>query len=244
MTMDVSLLAAFGAGVISFISPCVLPLVPPYLCYIAGITYGELVTVDERIHRRVMVRSVAFVLGFGVVFVGLGAIATAFGRMISGYADILSIVAGGLIIVFGLHFLGWLRIPLLYRQARIDGPSSGGGGILGAFLLGFAFAFGWTPCVGPILATILFLAGGEDSLAGGIALLAVYAAGIGLPFILSAVFVSRFLAVSTKFRRHMATVEKVAGAMLVLTGILFLTGGINAIGYWLQEMIPAFNEVG
>ena len=243
MTMDVSLLAAFAAGLISFISPCVLPLVPPYLCYIAGITYGDLVQADEQVHRKVMVRSIAFVTGFAVIFIALGAIATAFGRLVSENAQILSTIAGCLIILFGLHFLGWLRIPLLYRQAKFDGPS-GGGGVLGAFLLGLAFAFGWTPCVGPILATILFMAGGEDSLASGIALLAAYAAGIGMPFILAAVFVSRFLAVSAKLWRHMATIEKVAGALLVITGILLLTGGINAIGFWLQEMIPAFSEVG
>lgn len=243
--MDVSLAAAFAAGIISFISPCVLPLVPPYLCYIAGITYGDLVEENRTVHRMVLIRSLAFVSGFGLVFIGLGAIATTFGRLVSENAQILSVIAGCLIILFGLHFLGIFRIPFLYRQFRFDGPAgSAKGGLFGAFALGLAFAFGWTPCVGPILASILFMAGGEESLADGILLLGAYAAGIGLPFVLAAAFVSRFLAISGKLRKHMGTVEKVVGALLVLTGILFLTGGINEIGFWLQENIPAFSELG
>jgi len=240
--LDISLFGAFLGGILSFISPCVLPLVPPYLCYVAGITYDELSVPTPAVQRRVILSSLCFVAGFGTVFVGLGAIASTFGQFMTENAELFTYIAGGLIILFGLHFLGLFRIPLLYREARMNLDVKGG--LFGAFLLGLAFAFGWTPCVGPILAAILFMAGGEDTVLKGILLLSSYAAGIGLPFILAAAFASRFLAVSKTLKRRMPVIEKVSGVFLILTGILFITGGINAIGYWIQELVPGLGQVG
>ncbi|WP_436643406.1 cytochrome c biogenesis CcdA family protein [Microbaculum sp. FT89] len=243
--LEVSVGAAFLAGVLSFVSPCVLPIVPPYLCYLAGVSFDQLKgdTVETGTSRRIIVSSIAFVLGFTTVFVGLGATASVVGQAIARYFDVLSIIAGIIIIVMGLHFLGLFRIGLLYKQARVEvqGKPAGLGG---AYLMGLAFAFGWTPCVGPVLAAILFVAGSTDTAWRGAMLLAVYALGIGLPFILAAAFATRFLGLAARFRRHMGTVEKVMGALLVLTGILFITGQMSAIALWLLDTFPVFSQVG
>lgn len=240
--MDVTVFGAFIGGLLSFVSPCVLPLVPPYLCYVAGITHDELSAAAPAVQRRVIVSSVAFVLGFAVVFVSLGAIATSFGQLVTESAGLLTKVAGVLIILFGLHFLGWLKIPFLYREARFNVENRGG--LFGAFFLGLAFAFGWTPCVGPILAAILFMAGGEESVSRGVILLGAYAMGIGIPFILAASFASRFLSVATGLRKHMKIIERVSGGFLIATGLLFVSGGINDVGYWLLELFPFLGRVG
>ncbi|MEE4015081.1 cytochrome c biogenesis protein CcdA [Roseibium sp. FZY0029] len=243
--LDVSLGAAFLAGLLSFISPCVLPIVPPYLCYLAGVSVdelkGETATTDTS--RRVILAAIAFVLGFSLVFVALGATASVIGQSIARYYDILSYVAGAIIIVMGLHFLGVFRISLLFREARIHVERKPAG-LVGAFVMGLAFAFGWTPCVGPVLAAILFVAGSSDTTWHGAGLLAVYALGIGLPFILAAAFASRFLKLAGRFRKHMGTVEKIMGGLLVLTGILFITGQMSAIAFWLLETFPIFSQIG
>lgn len=243
--LDVSLGAAFLAGLLSFVSPCVLPIVPPYLCFLAGVSVDQLQ--EERptseTGRRIILAAIAFVLGFTVVFVALGATANVVGQSIARYYDTLSIIAGALIIVMGLHFLGLFRIALLFREARFH-PQSKPTGLLGAFVMGLAFAFGWTPCVGPVLASILFVAGGSDTAWTGASLLAVYALGIGLPFIIAAAFASRFLAFARRFRRHIGLVEKVMGGFLVLTGLLIITGQVSAIANWLLETFPAFTQVG
>ncbi len=243
--LEVSVGAAFIAGLLSFISPCVLPIVPPYLCYLAGVSFDQLK--DEQANadasRRIILSAIAFVLGFTTVFVGLGATASVVGQAIARYFDVLSIIAGIIILVMGLHFLGLFRIGLLYRQARVEVDKKPAG-LGGAYVMGLAFAFGWTPCFGPVLAAILFVAGSTESAWRGAMLLAVYALGIGLPFILAAGFATRFLGWASRFRRHMGTVEKAMGALLVLTGILFITGQMSAIALWLLETFPVFSQIG
>ncbi|MEP4033755.1 cytochrome c biogenesis protein CcdA [Roseibium polysiphoniae] len=243
--LDVSIGAAFLAGLLSFVSPCVLPIVPPYLCYLAGVSVAELKgeMATAATSRRIVLSSVAFVLGFSVVFVALGATASVIGQSIARYFDTLSIIAGIIIIIMGLHFLGLFRISLLFREARVQVERKPPG-LLGAFVMGLAFAFGWTPCVGPVLAAILFMAGSTGSTGQGGLLLAAYALGIGIPFILAAAFASRFLGWASRFRKHMGTVEKVMGGFLVLTGLLFVTGQMSTIAFWLLEAFPVFSQIG
>ncbi len=234
------------AGLVSFLSPCVLPLVPPYLGYLGGTTINLATTgetrLDAQVWRRVVLGSVLFVLGFTTVFVGLGAGASVFGQLIQTYKSELSIVAGVVIILFGLHFLGVLRIPLLYREARYHGHVQGAS-LIGAYLIGLAFAFGWTPCIGPILATVLALAANEASLGAGVGLLFVYSLGLGIPFIMAAVAVGPFLSFLQRFRRHLGRVEKVMGVILVVTGIMFLSGSMNWLGQWMIDTFPGLAQI-
>ncbi len=249
MAEELSLITVFLAGLISFVSPCVLPLVPPYLCYMAGVSLDQLV--DDKpqpggavaVSRRaqLLLPALAFVAGFSTIFVSLGAGASTIGAMLRQYMDVLSIVAGGVIILMGLHFLGLFRIALLYREARFTG---GGAGIGGSFVMGLAFAFGWTPCIGPVLGVVLAMAGARDSVGEGAALLGLYSAGLGVPFLLAALFVGPFLQFLSRFRRHLDKVEKAMGALLVLTGILFLTGGMQWFSFWLLEKFPALGLIG
>ena len=211
------------AGLVSFLSPCVLPLVPPYPGYLGGMTLEQMTDekgLDNAAWRRVVIAAVCFVLGFTTVFVGLGAGASAFGQLIQTYKNELAMLAGLLIVLFGLHFLGILRIPLLYQEARYHTDMQGAS-YLGSYLIGLAFAFGWTPCVGPILATVLTVAANEASLATGVKLLTAYSLGLGIPFILAAVAIGPFMGFMKRFRRHMGRVEQVMGAILVVTGLLF-----------------------
>lgn len=242
--LDISVGAAFLAGLLSFVSPCVLPIVPPYLCYLAGVSVDELKgdAATAATSRRIIFSSIAFVLGFATVFVALGATASFIGQTIAQYFDTLAIIAGVIIIIMGLHFLGVFRIGLLFREARVQVQRKPAG-LVGAYIIGLAFAFGWTPCVGPVLAAILFMAGTTDPAQGSLLLL-VYALGIGLPFILAAAFASQFLGWASRFRKHMGTVEKIMGGFLVLTGLLFITGKMSEISYWLLETFPAFSQVG
>ena len=234
------------AGLVSFLSPCVLPLVPPYLGYLGGTTIDELAAeggVPAHVWRRVILASILFVLGFTTVFVGLGAGASLFGQLIQTYKRELEIVAGIVIILFGLHFLGIFRIGLLYKEARYHGTHHHGVSYVGSYVIGLAFAFGWTPCIGPILATVLALAANEGSLATGVKLLFVYSLGLGIPFILAAVAIGPFLGFMQKFRRHLDKVEKAMGVLLIITGLLFFTGSINWFGSWLLDNFPALSRI-
>ncbi len=242
---DVGYWAAFTAGLLSFVSPCVLPIVPIYLAYLAGVNVEEL---REPAHsdaqpRRVIVATLAFVAGFSSVFVALGATASVVGRVLANWFDVLSIVAGILIIVMGLNFIGLFRVGLLYREARFNLALKPSNPLI-AYVLGLAFAFGWTPCVGPILAGILFLAGAEATMARGAGLLAAYSLGIGLPFIVAAIFSTAFMGWAQRMRRHMRKVEIVAGSLLVVMGVLFVSGQVATISYWLINTFPAFSAVG
>jgi len=233
------------AGLVSFLSPCVLPLVPPYLGYLGGTTIEQMTSaqVGSELRRRVLLASLFFVLGFTTVFVALGAGASVLGQWIQSHRAELSLIAGLIIIGFGLHFLGILRISLLYREARIHREMRGAS-LAGAFVMGLAFAFGWTPCIGPILAAILAVAASEQTVARGAGLLAVYSAGLGIPFMLAAFAVEPFAAFLARFRRHLLKVERVMGGLLVLTGIAFLTGFVTQASFWILETFPALGRIG
>src|SRR5688572_6331804 len=243
MMLDVSYPAALLGGLISFLSPCVLPLVPPYLSFLAGTTFDRLQDTDDRAVRgRAMLAALLFVAGFTTVFVLLGATASALGQVVRQYLSLLSTVAGVAIIAMGLHFLGVFRIGLLYREARFHVPRPVG--LWGAYVMGLAFAFGWTPCIGPILAAILAVAGSETSVAKGAVLLAVYSAGLGIPFLLAAFAMKPFAAFMKRMRARFALVERTMGGLLVLTGIAFLTGWLADASYWLLETFPVLGRLG
>ena len=244
--MNVTYVGALIAGLLSFLSPCVLPLVPPYLCFLGGTTFDQLTGEDEtpsHVYSTVVLSAVAFVLGFTTVFVALGATATAAGQLLAENLLILSKIAGVIIIVAGLHFLGVIHIPLLHREARYHAEARPAG-LVGAYLIGVAFAFGWTPCIGPVLAAILALAAGQDSISQGVSLLLVYSLGLGIPFIAAAVAIKPFMSTLQRYRRHLSIMEKVLGAFLVLTGILFLTNSMTLIAGWLIEWFPALATIG
>jgi len=239
------MLVALLAGMLSFISPCVLPIVPPYLAYMSGLSMeqmtGDRVAPDAR--RRALVTAVFFVLGLSTVFVFLGFTASAFGRFFLVNQLLFSRIAGAVIIVFGLHFLGVFRIPFLDREVRMDAGDRGGS-MFGAYILGLAFAFGWTPCIGPQLGAILSLAASEASVVRGTTLLALYAIGLGLPFLLFALFIERSMGVMTRLKRHMKLIERAMGALLLLVGVMMLTGAFTAFSWWLLETFPGLAVLG
>jgi len=241
MGMDITFYGVFIAGIISFLSPCILPIIPPYITFIAGMSLDQVTKEGKsfNVGGKIMIAALAFVLGFATVFILLGASASYLGQKLVDYFDILKYFAGAIIILMGLHFMGYFKISMLYRQAKIEVQKKPAG-IGGAYLVGLAFAFGWTPCVGPVLASILFVAGAEDTVARGALLLGVYAAGIGIPFLLAAAFAGPFVKFMQKFSKRMATVEKVMGGLLVVTGIAIMTGYMQELGFFLQRIMPAF----
>ncbi|MEA2993553.1 MAG: cytochrome c-type biosis protein [Alphaproteobacteria bacterium] len=241
---DVTIPAVLLAGLISFLSPCVLPLVPPYLVYLSGVSLERLADAEPEpaARRETVLAASLFVLGFSTVFVAFGASASAVGTLIRVHAGTLATIAGIVIIVMGLHFLGLTRIGWLLREKRLEVAKPVG--LWGAYVMGLAFAFGWTPCIGPILAAILAVAASEATVARGAGLLAVYSLGLGIPFMLAAFAVEPFAAFLVRFRRHLAKVEKVMGGLLVLTGVAFLTGFISEASYWLLETFPALGTIG
>lgn len=241
---DVTYLAALIAGLVSFLSPCVLPLVPPYLVYLAGTSLERLTDDDPRTgsQAQTVLAAFLFVLGFSTVFVGLGAGASVFGALLRSWSYELGIVAGIAIIIMGLHFLGLTRIAFLAREKRAEMVQPVG--LWGAYVMGLAFAFGWTPCIGPILAAILAVAASEATVTKGASLLAVYSAGLGIPFLLAAFAVQPFARFLTRFRSKLKYMERVMGGLLVLTGIAFLTGAVSFMSFWLLEMFPALGTIG
>lgn len=239
---DVTLAGALLAGLLSFLSPCVLPIVPFYLSYLAGAGLNTLqqdTPVPPEIQRRAVLASIFFALGVATIFVGLGAGATAFGQLVSAYFDYLRWIAAALIIAMGLHFLGVFRIGILYRQFNTGMGDTSNTSLAGAYVIGLAFAFGWTPCVGPVLAAILFLAGGQETLGHGMGLLLAYAVGMTAPFVVAAFFIRPFLRWMRNFRRHLGRIEKVMGVLLVIFGVLIATETVNWIANWMVVYWPA-----
>jgi cytochrome c-type biogenesis protein len=225
-------LAAFVAGILSFLSPCVLPLVPGYVSLISGATVEDLQSNDRRMLGTVMLHSLTFILGFSVVFIALGAVATGIGQFANQYHNLLAKVAGIIVIVFGLHLTGLLKIKALYADKRLH-DVKGGSSAWGSFAVGFAFAFGWTPCIGPILATILVFAGAQETVLKGVLLLAIYSAGLAVPFLLTSLGVDRFLDFYTRFRRHLHTVEVISGVLLIAVGVLIFMNNLKLLSGYL-----------
>ena len=253
MEENVTLLAAFAAGLLSFISPCVLPLIPGYLSYISGLSLDEMrgtpqasagaaavaVAAPPHVRRRILLSSLAFILGFTIVFVAIGATASAIGQLVNKQLPLLGRIAGAVIIVFGLHTMGVLRIEWLYQEKRVQTQRKPAG-FIGAMLVGIAFAFGWTPCIGPILSGILFLAGSSDTVGQGVRLLLVYSLGLGVPFFATALAINHFFAALGRIRRHYHKVELVSGALLVAIGLLIFTNKFTLIAQWLTPYLPVY----
>ena len=233
---------ALLAGLISFLSPCVLPIVPPYLAYMSGMTISDMQGTGSA-RARVTLAALFFVLGLSTIFVLLGFTASWLGMFFLQNQLLLAQISGVVVIVFGLHFLGVFRIPFLDREARMDAGEAGGSAF-GAYVLGLAFAFGWTPCIGPQLGAILSLAASEASVARGTLLLAVYAAGLGIPFLLSALFLTRAMGLMNRIKRHMGLIEKIMGLMLIAVGLALVTGAFSAFSFWLLETFPALATLG
>ena len=244
MHSDLTLGAALVAGLVSFLSPCVLPLVPPYLVFLTGTSLERFADQEPeaRIKRETVVAALLFVAGFSTVFVALGASASVIGSVIRAYSHALGIVAGVVIIIMGLHFLGITPIAFLHRQKRLEVAKPVG--LWGAYVIGLAFAFGWTPCIGPILAAILAVAASEQTVARGAGLLAIYSLGLGIPFVIAAFAVEPFAAFLSRFKHYLHRVEQAMGALLVLTGIAFLTGSLNQMSVWLLQMFPGLGNIG
>jgi cytochrome c-type biogenesis protein len=252
MEENVTLLAAFGAGLLSFISPCVLPLVPGYLSYISGLSLddmrgtttvagGSAVAVARAVgaRRQVVLSSIAFIVGFSLVFVSLGAAASAIGQFLAERQALFNRIAGAVIIVFGLHTMGVLRIEWLYQEKRVH-TSRKPAGFFGAGLVGVAFAFGWAPCIGPILAGILALASSQDTVGQGVQLLSVYSLGLGVPFLATALMIDRFFGAMSRIRRYYHAIELVSGALLVVIGLLIFTNRFTVIANWLTRYLPVY----
>ncbi len=247
---EISLLSALLAGALSFLSPCVLPLVPPYLCYMAGISVDQfrggnaaVVESSRDTRRAVMMAAVFFTLGFATVFVALGAGASTIGVLLRQHLDLLSKIGGVIIIIMGLNFLGLFRIGMLAREARFQGggePAT----LSGAYVMGLAFAFGWTPCIGPVLGAILGVAASRDTVGEGALLLAIYSLGLAVPFWIAAGFSGAFMRFLTRFRRHLGMVEKVMGVFLILTGLAFIFGFVSSVAIWFQQTFPILMQIG
>ena len=254
MEENVTLLAAFGAGILSFISPCVLPLIPGYLSYLSGLSLDDMrgtsavpgggvavaVAAPAGARRQVIVASLAFIVGFTIVFVALGASASAIGRYVMARLDILGKVAGAIVVIFGLHTMGVLRIEWLYQDKRVQTSQRRPESFIGATLVGMAFAFGWTPCLGPILAGILFVAGSKETVGEGVRLLTAYSLGLGVPFFATAVAMNRFFTAMGRIRRHYHKIELVSGALLVVIGVLIFTNKFTIIAQWLTPYLPVY----
>jgi cytochrome c-type biogenesis protein len=258
MEENVTLLAAFGAGILSFISPCVLPLIPGYLSYLSGLSLDDMrgtagtagtagngvaavaVAAPPGARRQVILASLAFILGFTIVFVALGASASVIGRYVMARVDILGKVAGAIVIIFGLHTMGVLRIEWLYQDKRVQTSQQRPESFIGAALVGMAFAFGWTPCLGPILAGILAVAAAQDTVSDGVRLLFAYSLGLGVPFFATALAINHFFKAFARIRRHYHKIELASGALLVAIGVLIFTDRFTVIAQWLSPYLPVY----
>ena len=239
--MDITYAGAAFAGLLSFLSPCILPIVPFYLSYLAGVGMNQIsadAEIDGKTRMRAVLAACFFAAGVITIFMGLGAAATAFGQVVREYFEILRWIAAAIIIAMGLHFLGVIRIGILYRQLRADAGETSSVSLAGAYVIGLAFAFGWTPCVGPVLAAILFTAAGADTASNGAMLLFVYGVGMTAPFVLAALFIGPFMRWMSGFRRHLGLIEKIMGGLLILFGVLIATNSMNVIAQWMLEVGP------
>jgi len=246
MVEQLTILGVLFAGVLSFLSPCVLPLVPPYLCFLAGTSLEELErgdAEDPALSRRVMFASMCFVLGFSTIFVMLGAGANVVGQFLLSQREILSQIAGVIIIIFGLHFLGVFRVALVNMEMRYHYQAKPAG-LFGSYLVGIAFALGWTPCIGPVLAVVLAVASAQDTVGQGALLLMLYSLGLGIPFMLASFGVKPFLRFMSRFRKHIGVVEKAMGGLLVVVGVMFITGSFTDLSYWFLETFPGLATIG
>lgn len=244
---DITHGGAFLAGLLSFLSPCILPIVPFYLSYLAGVGMNQISAtgqISPAVRLRAVIASLCFSAGVITIFVALGAGASALGEMVRQWFDVLRWIAAAIIIAMGLHFLGVIRIGILYRQLRADGGSTDNLSFAGAYLIGLAFAFGWTPCAGPVLAAILFMAAGQDGAGAGALLLLVYGVGMTAPFVLAALFIAPFMRFMARFRRHLRKVEMAMGALLVIFGVLIATNTVNVIANWMIQTFPVFSTIG
>lgn len=244
---EITYFGALAAGLLSFLSPCILPIVPFYLSYLAGVGVNQVeseTSVSGAVKLRAFLSACLFALGVITVFMGLGATASTFGQLVREYFDVLRWIAAAIIIAMGLHFLGLIRIGILYRQLRVETGNAAGVSLLGAYVVGLAFAFGWTPCVGPVLAAILFTAAGQQTAGQGATLLFVYGLGMTLPFVVAALFIGPFMTWMAGFRKYLGVVEKLMGAFLILFGILIATNSINIIAQWMLENVPWFSAIG
>jgi cytochrome c-type biogenesis protein len=247
VALEITLTGAALAGLLSFFTPCVLPMVPFYLCYMAGLSMAELrsdAPIGREVQRRLVIASIFFALGVTTIFVLLGLGASAAGQAFRAWMDELTWVAAGVLVIFGLHFLGILRIPLLYREARMQAPDADPSSAIGAYVMGLAFGFGWSPCVGPALAAILFLASGMGDPARGGVLLLVYGLAMTLPFVIAAIFARPFLGWMQRNRRYLAHAERVMGVMLIVFAILIVTNSIGYLAEALIRWVPAFGRMG
>ncbi len=237
-----AILIALTAGIISFLSPCVLPIVPPYLAYMSGVTLNDMSSVAAA-RRKAVIAALFFVMGLSTVFLILGFTASVFGAFFLQNQVLFARLSGIVVIIFGLHFLGVFRIPFLDQEARLDAGDKGGTSF-GAYILGLAFAFGWTPCIGPQLGAILSLAASEASVTRGTLLLGVYAAGLGIPFLLAAMFITRATHVMNRIKPYMKLIERGMGILLVIVGLALLTGAFTTFSFWLLETFPALGSLG
>jgi len=232
-----SLFAALGAGFITFLSPCVLPLIPGYIAFMTGMSSAEL-TAENRKLSTILVPSLLFVLGFSIVFVALGASASAVGSFLKQYSDVLEKVAGLIIMLLGFFMLGIIKVPWLYGEARFEMQKAKRFGSFASLLMGMAFAFGWSPCVGPVLGSILMVAANSAEVGRGALLLAVYSLGLGVPFVLVALLLGRVKPILNWLNRHALVINRVAGVVLMVLGLLILTGWIGPVVGWLSMFIP------
>jgi len=241
MNQEITLLAAFAAGFLSFVSPCVLPLIPGYISFVSGVSVEEMRSdvAPATSRLQIFLTSLAFVLGFSIVFVALGASATAVGKFLFAKLPLLSKIAGVILIVFGLHTMGVFRLAFLESEKRVHSQRKPAGP-LGAVLVGIAFAFGWTPCIGPILGGILAIAGSKNSVGEGITLLAIYSLGLGIPFLITSLAINQFFGAAKKIRRYYHAIELTSGVLLIAIGLLIITGQLTIITRYLQPYLPTF----